>query len=80
MSFKTIYCSCCETKVQAKLTMGDKIYNNSKFKDIPFWKCQTCSNFVSQRKEKTKTGENILVIPTPELRKARMEILKLLTT
>lgn len=79
MSFKKIYCCGCEHEVDARLTNGAEVYSHrSDLKEIPFWKCDGCGNFVGcHHKTKTPT-KPLAVIPTPELKNARQEIHKIL--
>lgn len=79
MSFKKIYCCGCQHDVSARLTDGAEVYpHRSDLKDLPFWKCDGCGNFVGCH-HKTKTPTKPLgVIPTPELKDARQKIHKIL--
>jgi len=74
-----IYCCGCDKDVTARLTDGAEIYpHRSDLSSLPFWKCDTCGNYVGchhKTKERTKPLGNI---PTPELRKARSHIHALL--
>lgn len=76
---RTIYCTGCEADVQARLTDGGEIYpHRPDLKSLPFWKCDTCGNSVGCH-HKTKNRTNPLGhISTPELKKARIEIHKIL--
>lgn len=67
-----IYCCGCEKEVEARLTNGREIYRGrSDLKDIPFWKCDVCKNYVGCH---YKTNKPLGSIPTAELRKARRKI------
>ena len=74
-----IYCCGCEKEVIARLTDGAEIYPHRKdLKDLPFWRCDICRNYVGchhKTKDRTKPLGNI---PTPDLRKARSHIHALL--
>jgi hypothetical protein len=74
-----IYCCGCEKDVEARLTDGDEIYpHRPDLFSLPFWKCDTCGNFVGcHHKTKTRT-KPLGCIPTPELRMARNSIHSLL--
>lgn len=74
-----IYCVCCGHEVEARLTDGKEIYSHRKdLYSLPFWKCDTCGNFVGchhKTKNRTRPLGNI---PTKELREARKHIHALL--
>ena len=67
-----IYCTGCEKDVEARLTFGTERYPHRKdLYEIPFWKCDTCGNYVGCH-HKTRTPTQPLgCIATPELLKAR---------
>lgn len=75
----TIYCCGCKTKVEARLTDGAEIYpHREDLASLPFWRCDTCKNYVGchhKTKNRTKPLGNI---PTKELRNARKHIHALL--
>jgi hypothetical protein len=74
-----IYCTGCETDVDARLTDGKERYpHHIDLYDLPFWKCDTCGNYVGchhKTKERTKP---LGVIATPEILNARKKIHALL--
>ena len=74
-----IYCVCCGHEVEARLTDGKEIYSHRPdLYSLPFWKCDTCGNFVGchhKTKDRTRPLGNI---PTKELREARKHIHALL--
>ena len=74
-----IYCCGCEMKVEARLTGGEEIYpHREDLYSLPFWKCDGCGNYVGCH-HKTKNRTNPLgCIPTPEIKKARQHIHKIL--
>lgn len=74
-----IYCYGCERNVNAVLVGGKDVYPHRKdLFSLPFWRCETCGNFVGcHHKTKNKT-KPLGCIPTPELKKARQHIHKLL--
>lgn len=79
MTDTLIYCCGCKTEVSARLTDGKEVYphRNDLFY-LPFWKCDTCNNYVGchhKTKERTKPLGNI---PTKELKSARQHIHKIL--
>lgn len=74
-----IYCCECQNDVQARLTNGAEIYpHRSDLAELPFWKCDTCGNYVGTHHKTTNHTAPLGVIPTPEIRKARYHIHKLL--
>jgi len=74
-----IYCTGCETDVEARLTNGEERYpHRPDLFAIPFWKCDTCGNYVGCH-HKTKTPTKPLgCIATPQLLDARKKIHALL--
>ncbi len=69
-----IYCCYCLTYIDARLTTGDEIYpHKPNLKDMPFWVCTTCHNFIGCH-HKTKTPTKPLgTIPTVEIRQLRLQ-------
>jgi hypothetical protein len=74
-----IYCTGCEKDVEARLTDGAERYpHRPDLSDVPFWRCDTCGNYVGCH-HKTKTPTKPLgVIATPEILNARKKIHALL--
>ena len=71
----TIYCTGCEVEVVARLTDGAEIYpHRSDLSKLPFWKCDTCNNYVGCHHKTDNPTNPLGNIPTPELRKARSQI------
>lgn len=70
---KTIFCVKCQKEVNANLITGKQAYPHRPdlYKKY-FWKCPVCGNFVGCHKN-SKTHEPLGVIPTLELKKARMK-------
>lgn len=70
-----IHCCGCGDKIEARLTSGQEIYpHRNDLNKLPFWKCDTCGNYVGchhKTKDRTRPLGNI---PTPEIRKARQHI------
>jgi hypothetical protein len=65
-----ILCVGCDKEVDARETGGQEIYpHRTDLYHLKFLKCDTCGNYKAFDGEKTPT-----LIPTPELRKVRMEI------
>lgn len=76
---RPIWCCGCSAEVQARLTDGLEVrpaYPQEA--GLPFWRCDTCGNFVEclyRTKDRTRPRGNI---PTPELKQARLHISSLL--
>lgn len=70
-----IYCCACAKDVDARLTNGGEIYpHRPDLKSLPFWKCDTCKNFVGcHHKTKNRTAP-LGCIPTAEIKDARKHI------
>lgn len=75
MDARTIFCCGCQRGVSARLTNGKETYpHRGDLHSLPFWKCDTCGNFVGCH-HKTKNRTNPLgVIPTPALKAERQKI------
>lgn len=74
-----IYCVACSVEVKARLTNGQEIYPRRKdIYDLPFWKCDTCKNYVGCHHKTKDRTRPLGCIPTKELKKARMEIHKMI--
>ena len=87
---QNIFCCGCNQDVNARLTNGAEIYQkptdvnfwhkNEEYTKLPFWICDTCKNYVGCH-HKTKTPTKPLgCIPTPEIRKWRGYLHKLIDT
>jgi hypothetical protein len=70
-----IYCCGCQADVEARLTDGSEIYSHRPdLYNLPFWKCDTCGNFVGcHHKTKNRTAP-LGCIPTSELREVRKKV------
>ena len=76
---RMIYCCGCAEKVEARLTSGKEIYpNRSDLHALPFWKCDTCRNYVGCHHKTGNPTQPLGNIPTPELRRARGKIHEIL--
>lgn len=75
----SLYCCGCKKDVMARLTHGGEVYpHREDLADLPFWKCDTCKNWVGchhKTKRRTKPLGNI---PTKEIKNARQHIHKIL--
>ena len=70
-----IYCSGCESDVAARLTDGKEIYpHRSDLYSLPFWKCDTCKNYVGCHHKTNDPTKPLGCIPTKELMNARKHI------
>jgi hypothetical protein len=74
-----IYCCGCQKEVEARLTSGEEIYpirNDIKFDyhNFPFWKCDTCKNFVGCHHKTKNPTKPLGCIPTKEISNARKHI------
>ena len=74
-----IRCCGCDIKVEARLTDGAEIYpHREDLHDLPFWKCDECGNYVGCHHKTKNRTQPLGCIPTPEIKKARQYIHKLL--
>ena len=76
---KKIHCCGCNIQVSARLTDGSETYpHRPDLGDLPFWKCDACGNFVGCHHKTKDRTRPLGVIPTPELKKARQHIHRVL--
>lgn len=70
-----LYCCQCECEVNARLTTGKEIYpHRNDLAKLPFWKCDSCGNYVGchhKSRNKTKPLGNI---PSEKIRAIRKRI------
>lgn len=70
-----IYCHGCTSEVEARLTNGAEIYpHRPDLATLPFWKCDTCGNYVGCHHltdDPTRPKGNIA---TPEVRAWRLRL------
>lgn len=70
-----IYCCECEYMVEARLTTGKEIYpRRYDLRDIPFWKCDTCGNYVGCHYRSKESTRPLGYIPSREIKNARRHI------
>lgn len=70
-----ILCCHCEQKVEARLTNGKEIYPHRKdLWEHPYWKCDTCSNYVGCHWKTNNPTKPLGSIPFPLLRHWRIFI------
>lgn len=76
---RLIFCCGCQTDVQARLTDGKEIYpHRGDLAALPFWKCDTCKNFVGCHHKTTNPTKPLGCIPTREIKQARQHIHQIL--
>lgn len=75
----TIYCTGCETNVDARLTNGKERYpHRSDLYELPFWRCDMCGNYVGCHHKTATPTKPLGCIATPEILHARKKIHALL--
>ena len=79
MGNKSIFCTGCGAKVNARLTDGGEIYpHRPDLAELPFWKCDSCNNYVGCHHKTNNPTEPLGVIATKELKNARQHIHRIL--
>lgn len=74
-----IYCCGCDEKIEARLTDGEEIYpHRQDLFDLPFWKCDTCGNYVGCHHKTANRTTPLGHIPTKEIMDARKKIHRLI--
>ena len=74
-----IYCAACKKEADARLTNGTEIYpHRPDLSTLPFWKCDTCGNYVGCHYKTKDRTRPLGCIATPDLKNARKHIHKLL--
>lgn len=72
---KQIYCCGCGMHVDARLTNGAEVYaHRSDLHQLPFWKCDSCGNFVGCHHKSDEPTRPLGCIPTPEIKNARRHL------
>lgn len=72
---RVIHCCCCDGFVNARLTDGKEIYSHRPdLYSLPFWKCDSCGNFVGCHHKTKDRTRPLGVIPTIEMKTARKQI------
>jgi hypothetical protein len=70
-----IYCCGCKKEVKSRLTDGKEIYpNRPDLYSLPFWKCDTCNNYVGCHHKTKNRTKPLGCIPTKEIKNARQHI------
>ena len=84
---KKIFCIECQKNVSARLTSGRLVYTHRKdLSTLPFWICvsvawpqvMTCKNFVGCHHKSENRTRPLGCIPNPHMKRARIEIHKIL--
>lgn len=74
-----LFCCGCSKKIRPRLTDGNEVYPHRKdLHSLPFWKCDTCGNYVGCHHKTKNRTRPLGCIPTPELKNARRHIHALL--
>ena len=74
-----LYCCGCTEMVNPRLTIGTEIYpHRPDLADLPFWKCDTCGNYVGCHHKTKDRTKPLGCIPTKEITAARKRIHALL--
>jgi hypothetical protein len=72
---RQMWCCGCSTDVDARLTDGREIYpHRPDLSDLPFWKCDVCTNNVGCHHKTQDRTRPLGVISTPEMKAARQHI------
>jgi hypothetical protein len=75
----TIYCCQCAADVEARLTDGREIYpHRPDLHEQPFWRCDTCRNYVGCHHKTQNPTHPLGVIPSEEVKNARRHIHRIL--
>lgn len=70
-----IRCCGCGHDVEARLTNGKEVYpHRPDLFSLPFWKCDVCGNFVGCHHKTANRTRPSGCIPTPEIKRIRMQI------
>lgn len=70
-----MFCCGCNVEVTARLTDGSEVYPHRKdLHSLPFWKCDSCGNFVGCHHKTKDRTRPLGCIPTREIKSARMMI------
>lgn len=76
---RTIWCCGCEAETAARLTDGKEIYpHRTDLRTLPFWRCDTCQNFVGCHHKTAERTRPLGCIPTKAIKDARQHIHRVL--
>lgn len=79
LTTREIYCCGCNKNAEARLTSGVEIYpHRPDLSSLPFWKCDSCKNFVGCHHKTSNPTNPLGCIPTKELKNARQHIHRIL--
>lgn len=79
MTVRFVYCCGCQAEVPARLTDGSEIYpHRADLASLPFWRCDTRHNFVGCHHKTEDRTRPLGCIPTPEIKRARSQIHRIL--
>jgi hypothetical protein len=71
----TIWCCGCDAEVSARLTDGREIYaHRPDLYDLPFWRCDTCHNYVGCHHKTANRTAPLGCIPTHAIKNARHKL------
>ncbi len=70
-----IWCCVCQSDVSARLTDGAEVYPHRKdLCGLPFWRCDSCGNWVGCHHRTAERTRPLGCIPGPEMKKLRGQI------
>lgn len=70
-----IFCCECNKDINARLTDGTEVYpHREDLSKVPFWICDTCSNYVGCHNRILSTTVPLGVIPSQEIKDYRISI------
>ena len=71
----TIFCCACQRDTDARLTTGAEIYpHRPDLAGQPFWRCDTCGNYVGCHHKTKDRTRPMGIIATDEIRQLRRQI------
>ncbi|MEM1150257.1 MAG: zinc-finger-containing protein [Pseudomonadota bacterium] len=74
-----IWCAGCQADVTPRLTDGREIYpHRPDLGSLPFWRCDTCGNFVGCHHKTKDRTRPLGCIPTPEIKSFRQRVHRLI--
>jgi hypothetical protein len=74
-----LWCCQCQTDVDARLTSGAEVYpHRPDLAALPRWRCDYCGNHVGTHHKTDNPTRPLGNIPSPELKRARIHIHKLI--
>jgi hypothetical protein len=76
---KILCCGCNGKEIDARLTDGSEIYpHREDLYDLPFWKCDSCKNFVGCHHKTSNRTKPLGCIATKEIKAKRIGIHEIL--